>query len=596
MPLGKARSKTDPASLLPAWRAAWQPALASWSLFTKLAEPLWLLDRKSEKAEGLSGSFAMIRLTDHAVVISLRQVAEQGLGDLAREILAHEIGHHVYAPGDLADNTRMLARLRPGLPGLESQAAMVGNLYTDLLINDRLQRQADLHMAEVYQRLRPEKDAGRLWNLYMRIYEYLWSLPSDSLTRGELDDELRADAALGARLIRVYHMDWLEGAGRFAALVYPYLAEDADRSTKALSGLMDATRAGEGEEIPDGLAEIDEDEITGSLHPRDDPDLAGSAVGVPKRPAEDLKPGDGEERIGGEKRRYRGPSDYTELMKSAGVRIDPKQLVMRYYKELARRHLIPFPMRELPRSSDPLPEGLDPWDAAEPISNVDWMESMIRSPQVIPGVTTLQRSYGEVEGSDPARQPLDLYLGIDCSGSMRNPAVSLAWPILAGTVVALSALRAGAKVMACLSGEPGKFDQTDGFVRSEQAVLKLLTGYLGTGYAFGMGRLKDSILDAPPPKRPVHILVVSDSDLFHMLNQFPNGWAVARESRERAGGGATAVLNMPYRAAVEEDAVVKRLREECGWQVQMVSTEQELVAFARAFARRNYLRDGANRS
>ena len=34
---------------------------------------------EDEEREGLTGSFAMIRLTDHAVVISLRQVAERGI-------------------------------------------------------------------------------------------------------------------------------------------------------------------------------------------------------------------------------------------------------------------------------------------------------------------------------------------------------------------------------------------------------------------------------------------------------------------------------------------------------------------------------------
>ena len=101
MILGKSKAAQN---ILESWRARWQEALAVWSRFTKLAEPRWCLNTADEKEEQLAGSFAMIRLKDHAVVISLRQVAELGLEEYAVEILAHEIGHHVYAPADLRDN------------------------------------------------------------------------------------------------------------------------------------------------------------------------------------------------------------------------------------------------------------------------------------------------------------------------------------------------------------------------------------------------------------------------------------------------------------------------------------------------------------
>ena len=582
------RGRHRAADLLPVWQQAWPAALAAWSRFTRLPEPRFLLDEAAEQAEGLSGSFAMIRLNDHAVLVSLRQVAELGLERFAREVLAHEVGHHVLAPADLADNGRLLARLRAALPGLQEHAAFVGNLYTDLLINDRLARSAELDLAGLYQALKPKDKPGKLWSLYMRIYEQLWSLPSGTLTQGRLDPALRADAALGARLVRVYARDWLDGAGRFASLLYPYLATEQAEMQNGFGSLLDATDAGSGEVVPDGLAEIDEAEVTGSLDPRNDPELSGV-----DQPGDAAEPGasSGRETVGGRKQRYRGPLDYTELMEAAGVKVPRKELIMRYYRELARRHLIPFPSRRVEQASDPLPEGLDPWDPGEPLAAVDWLESMIRSPQVLPGLTTLQRSYGSSPGAEPERVPLDLYLGIDCSGSMANPERQLSYPVLAGAVVALSALRAGARVMACLSGEPGKFDQTDGFVRSEAEVLKLLTGYLGTGYAFGIGRLQASILDQPSPKRPVHLLVISDADLFRMLDDHTNGWQVAEQAALKAGGGATAVLNLPYQYNREENSAMVRL-EGIGWQVHQVSSQEQLVSFARTFARATYHREG----
>jgi hypothetical protein len=87
------------AALRDAWRAKWPGALACWSRYVQLSEPRWCLNASDEKREHLQGSFAMIRLVDHAVVISLSQVRNQGLDEFSIEIMAHEIGHHVYTPG-----------------------------------------------------------------------------------------------------------------------------------------------------------------------------------------------------------------------------------------------------------------------------------------------------------------------------------------------------------------------------------------------------------------------------------------------------------------------------------------------------------------
>ena len=222
----------------------------------------------------------MIRLKDHAVVVSLRLVRHHRLDRFSREILAHEIGHHVLAPADLTDNGRLMARARAGLPGKEHLAGFIANLYTDLLINDRLQRTAGLDMCGVYRAL-GEKTTDPLWTLYMRIYEILWGLPSGTLAARKIDAKLSGDAHLGARLVRVYAKEWLDGAGRFAALCLPYLLEDDGKGTMAvLSPILDAQRAGEGDAAPDGLAEIDPGEAGGGDPPFPGP---GPQPGVRRR-------------------------------------------------------------------------------------------------------------------------------------------------------------------------------------------------------------------------------------------------------------------------------------------------------------------------
>ncbi|MBP7866134.1 MAG: VWA domain-containing protein [Acidobacteria bacterium] len=581
------------ASLQAGWEACWPAALAAWSPFLRLRPPTW---RLREEDEGIYDSIAMIRLLDHTVVINLRKIQELGLDQrdpaipaheaghhaLATAILAHEAGHHALCPADLADNGRLLARMRAGLPTREAFAGLAANLYADLLVNDRLQRGAGLDMAAVYRALRGKtREDDRLWRLYMRIYEVLWALPGGTLAAaGPPDPALEVDAGLGARVVRVYAKDWLKGAGRFAALLLPYFLEIPEQEGLGRGRMiwLDTAQAGAGIEVPDGLAEIEADEEA-AVHPAEDPLVTGEAAAPEKAPVA----GDGKETVGGVKT-YRDPEAYTALMRGLGVDVPEQDLVARYYRERAIPHLIRFPVKVLGKSMEPQPEGVDVWDTGRSPQEIDWVETAVRSPVVIPGVTTVRRLHGAVEGPEPARVPTDLYLGIDCSGSMLNPAAHLSHPVLAGAIVALSALRAGARVMACLSGEPGKFHQTRGFIRNPAEVLEVLVNYLGTGYAFGVLRLEDAFLKGPPPRNPVHVMVVSDHDIFHMLEDAPDGWGVAARALAAARGGGTFVLHMPESYASPE---VQRLREQ-GWNVHFVNTQEEMVDFARAFARRLY--------
>lgn len=597
---GIARPTTmkDLAILQEQWQAQWPHALALWSRFTKLTEPRWCATRVAEKKEGLDGSFAMIRFDDHAVVVSLRQVRELGLEDLSLEVLAHEIGHHVYAPGDLSDHGRMLARMGRALPGVERQAAMVANLYTDLLINDRLQRTANLRMVEVYRRLSGGPTEHRLWTLYMRIYEHLWGLAGGSLANGKRDRFLELDAALGARLVRAYAKEWLSGSGRFAALCFPYVVED-EALKERVRALMDTKTAGAGGDVPVGLADAEDDEFDGAIHPHADPALGGVAE-------EELGPldlGDGKDRSRSRSgpikpaQRNRGPGDFRELIKSMGIRLSDGEATIRYYRDKALPHLVPFPEEPRPRLGEPLPEGLEPWELGSSIDSIDWLESVIVSPVVVPGFTTVQRTWSVTDGTGEDRRPLDLYIGVDCSGSMLNPKYDLSYPVLAGTILALSALRVGARVMVVLSGEPGNYSATDGFQTDESRILGTLTGYHGTGYTFGIPRLAETFGEADPNRPPAHIMLITDDDIFRMLDGSEGtighrtGWDFAREALANARGGGTMVL---HSSTGRRKAERERLAAD-GWTVHCITEWEDIVAFARAFARAAYDRSRGNR-
>ena len=573
--------KSSDTELVERWRAGWPAALAHWSKYTRLRDPRLCTSSLDAAQEGLSGSFAMIRLSDKSVVIDLPQVRHYRLADYAVEVLAHEIGHHVLAPATPADHFRLIARIRKGLPTLEGHAPMVANLFTDLLINDRLQHQEGLRMDAIYRRMAEARPAGQevgaLWQFYTGIYEQLWSLERGVLGGPTEDARLLGDAWLGARVVRVYARDWLVGANRFAALVLPYLVEDSE-ALGAAAALFDTREAGAGSE-PAGVSGAEAGEAD-AVHPSEDRAITGRGEdGEGETPVQD------EPRGGGGQRRE--PFEYGEILRAAGVTLTDEQVAARYYREQALPHLVRFPARMQSRSAEPQVEGVEAWDIGDPLDEIDWLSTLSQSPIPVPGLTTVRRLYGEEPGQAERVDPVDLDLYVDSSGSMPNPQRQVSYLTLAGAIIALSALRAGSRVQATLWSSKDQVLCTGGFVRNENEILAVLTGYFGGGTAFPIHQLRDTYADRPETARAVHILHISDdgiSTMFDTDERGNSGWGISAMALRKARGGGTMALNLwtggryPWKEQAEAQ----------GWAVETVTDFAQLIEFARAFARRNY--------
>jgi hypothetical protein len=561
------------------WRRRWPDALALWSRFTRLRDPLLCTTSEQAAASGLDNSFAMIRLTDQRVVIDLQQVVERGLADLPLEIMGHEIGHHILCPATLTDQARMLARMRWALPGVESAAPSIANMYADLHINDRLQRGSGLHMDEVYRRLKahaPHGPINDMWRLYQRIYEILWALRRGDFVVGPLPDRIEGDAQLSSRLVRAYRSDWLDGAAGFAALCLPYLPQDAD-ARMVLAGWDDSLNTAGGA-VPPGLTDLDAEEGAEPLHPANDPRVTDGAKPIAVQPTS--RP-----QRGGNQSQAREPFQYGELLRALGLQLDDHEIAIRYYREAAQRHLIPFPSRPAPSAGEFVPEGFSPWNVGEPVSDIDWLHSILRSPVIVPGVTTVKRVWAPDDDIPPRPQPLDLDLYIDSSGSIVNPQLSVSFLALAGAIIALSCLRAGGRVQATLWSGAGQFETTSDFITDTERILRIVTGYIGGLTAFPIHVLRDTYAVRTERDRPVHLLVISDDGVTTMFDKDErgnDGTAIARESLARARGGGTMVLNL-YRWPDDLKPAL-----DMGWDVVSIRGWAELLGFARSFARKSY--------
>lgn len=580
--------------LLARWRQAWPVALALWSKFTRLRDPLLCTTRVEAASQGLTGSFAMIRLLDQSVVIDMPEVRRLGLQDYGVEILAHEIGHHVLAPGSATDQFRLLARMRRALPTIEQNAAMVANLYTDLYINDRLQRHAGLRMADIYRKIArasaaPSNGSSSLWLLYMRIYENLWKLDNGTLGTNKCRKELDTDAWLGARLIRVYANDWMTGAGRFATLVLPYLIEDK-QAAAAMRYLHDTRDAAQGCE-PSGAQQIEADELDGAVHPVDDPLVSGLEAAEIECAANAVA---GRQGAG----QARDPFEFGEILKAAGIKLSDHEIAMRYYRERALPHLVSFPVKVAPHSPELQMEAVEPWDIGDPLDEIDWLQSVMQNPRPIPGMSTVRRTYDYEPAHTPDRVPVDLDMYVDSSGSMPNPQVATSFLTLAGAIIALSALRVGSNIKVTLWSAKGQAMQTSGFVRDSDEILRVLTGFYGGGTDFPIHCLRETFCGPVKRSRQTHILMISDDGITTMFDNDEkgnSGWDISARALAAGGAGGTMALNINSQwDSAATSSWMQGLRGQLrkaqgqGWDIHAIEKMDDLVEFARSFSRRHY--------
>lgn len=601
----RGRTTAAPDALAARWLEAWPRALAAWGRPTRMHLPT--LHR--EPVAG-AGSFAWFSCTDVEVHVDLADVVRRGLEDHAVAALAHEVGHHVLAPGDLLTAGRIAARVRLGLVDADRLVGMVANLWADLLINDRLQRRAGVQVLALYRGLGMPRPDDRLFQLVGRTYEILWELPRGDLTRPEGD--VPEDAAhLCARLVRAYARDPVGGAAGFAALVRTTLAEQL-AELRPDPRLVPCHQDERGAPVPAGLAG---DRSLGApvVHPAVDPAVVGAgAEDAPDAGASadvEPSPAAGEPTAAGAgdgPGQSLEPADLHAVLRAIGVGLDVQQVAAAWYREHAARHLVPFPRRPAPLPQETLLGGLTPWEVGDDLADVDWTGTLSASPVVVPGMTTVRRDEHREDPRRDERRPVDLDLYLDSSGSMPNPSVRRAPIALAGAVLALSALRAGARVQATTWSGPRQVAGTDGFTRDPDAVLAAVVAWFGGSTSFPLPLLARTHLEGAaarpsarrrgPRERATHIAVISDDGVSSMFTDVLPGrdgaapdptTGVAARALAAAGGGGTLVLQTDPARATQVEAYAP------GYDVHVVRTQDELVAFARAFARRLWAREGA---
>ncbi len=144
----------------------------------------------------------------------------------------------------------------------------------------------------------------------------------------------------------------------------------------------------------------------------------------------------------------------------------------------------------------------------------------------------------------------------------------------------------------------GKEQQTStpGFIREQQEVLRTLITFDGGGTQFPLPVLRETYLGSGPRAKPTHILVISDDGVTTMFDKDERGnegWDLLRSSLASGGAGATFVLALPPKwesgtHGFQGRDMLIRARDELGVNVHRIDDWEQLIQFAKEFARRAY--------
>ncbi|MCC6269700.1 MAG: VWA domain-containing protein [Microbacteriaceae bacterium] len=552
--------RTD--ELPPEVRAAWGHAQKLWQVH--MHDP-----HVPERGEKLRNSLAWFSFPP-SITVNRNVLERLGASEEWESVFAHELGHHVLAPSTRLDSLKIRHQMARALVASgstqvsEEALGQLSNLWTDLLVNTRvevLQRRVHGEKATtpgIVRLLTITSQFGfnsddRLWWVYRRTYELLWNLtpetmcPSsppaaiphrsteiveasiDTITREYLnqeialraarrerqriDDELSAtmctrpevDAGSIARLVRTFAGDAVSGALRFGMIAAPYLVEQerlgedsAQHSADPGAGVCAAdTAPATADELGrlladrrlhEPLPDLSEHDIPVNIDPRVDDRVRGQSLDIARTLDLYAPSGDG-------------------------------AVLAAWYRSQASRWVRTFTERRPSLHAGNLPGPLELWEIGDDLADLDWPSTLRRGPQIVPGVSTLQRSYLD-DDAEPAEAGIELDLYLDASGSMPNPRQGSP-AVLAGTILALSVLRGGGRVRVTVFSGPGEVAGTTGFVRDHVRVVTALAWYPGNGTTFPLDLYGFRYEHLPIADERVrrHLVVISDDGLVSMFGE-----------------------------------------------------------------------------
>ncbi|PIQ26820.1 hypothetical protein COW36_00270 [bacterium (Candidatus Blackallbacteria) CG17_big_fil_post_rev_8_21_14_2_50_48_46] len=540
---------------------SWQKAQAVW-VHTPRFIPLPLyIQTPAERAHwGLAQDLARVHLRSGQILLNGPRIEAEGLLPYLTEILAHEAGHLFYCPASHLVHQRSLEILAQILPEYLSSLPALANLWQDLLINHSLAHKSDLNLIGFLQKWAPAQPS-ELWKRVLRAYEILLRLPAGQVLKERLPLHQEADAFELADVVYSSKTQDLKGLSTFARLCRPALLQEPHPLL-----LSEGTDLGEAHDLNGALTHASSKPPAETSHP-------GKTLPL-------FKPEKAEKSAHAGHLGQESPRHFLHFWQAWGQTLSEQEACIAFYRQKAQPLLAPWKIPMQTQPQEPLLEGTDPWLLDTPIEEIAWIDSLIQSPRIVPGFTTVKQ-YWSNDTKKNTRLPiqaLDIYL--DASGSLPNPAHTCSWPVLSAVVLALSALHQGWKVRITLWSGPDEGLETTPFTRNEQQVLSLLSHYLGGATRFPSDLLSERYLR--PASEACHLLLISDQGLLEALASSELK-SLLKTSLQNARGGGSLLLNLPeYLQTPAEVLPFQKM----GWFFHAVSSEQDIQQLMRALLMR----------
>lgn len=499
-------------------RQAWPEAIARWSSFLLLNDPV---------LDASQASIAQIDLTTRCVSLNERLISELSLKDCLPAMLAHEVGHHVSFPGTLQVQARLKLMERSLLPGPEYSLV---NAFTDLMINERLGRtdlreqMIRIYRAGVHRTVVEHGEAGgadTFFSFYLALYEALWELKEGEIL-GPLAGALarkfpqyRAEAALLTQDLFVLGPNLYTQFLWFLSLSFRYLIPGMQQAQARKGAHGQGCHCGEPSPSDWGQAltptQAEKEAIRRAIQ------RGWFAAKNSERLSRVL---DVNERLSGLP--GVGGTDASRV----------PEIMAAYYRQQAERLLFQPPAQ--PRIGEAvLPSVLEEWSPADPVSEIDWLATLLQRGEQLGPALPVKRLYeAEREGEDVRFLQARMEIYLDVSGSMPNPCLHLNPMTVAAQILTTATTRAGGRVRLALYSHTTIRHWE--WSRSERELSGFLMHYIGGGTDFPFDVLEESTKELAG-SQPIRV-IISDHDFDVNVERNPRSMNLLRDAASGSPG------------------------------------------------------------
>ena len=468
-------------------------------------------------------------------------------------LMANLIGYHKWIPYDYKTSLIMKVSVARAFqtPNLVSseQVDFLSIIYQELVINYRLVKERGLPLHLFYNKLTHKRSQiSTFWRFFMRTNELLWKQTVLS-TSEKLLSRMDQDAHRLASIIENSRQNnYISEVRTAAEIIIKYSGTRDDRDVLALSHTET-----QGNSKTMVLASQKTNRESLESTPQKGHGLAGEMSSGKKqsqkissrRASQGLslfRPGERE--FGANLTRQ--PQDYMAMIKGAGLAESDDEALCMYYLDLANHFDLPYAGQDRPFIESVLSTG-SVWDPADAIRELDMRLTLQQGP-FIPGVTTMKIDIGDtILKPDPYRHP-DLFLYVDASGTMKNPAKEFSQPTLMATLLAEKVLQVGKRVRVCSYDSHLTYKEMNHLSADIDEIMSYILNYhpVERKTTFPFPDLEQTYLEYP--NEILHVAIVSDDAFLESLTTrygHRNGLQILEETLLSHQSGGTAFLDAP---------------------------------------------------